>query len=728
VSAAERLLAHPGLADVTPDFYYGLLAGSATLLLDLADTYGRLDDRTVAVSRLRHVLAHAPADWDARPGTILMLSRALYDRFFVSRVRADLDEAIECGRAAVQATEEGDDRRSAAASLLNAFHGLFPAMLDEPSSTRDALLEEGAGLAAQVRASPAADPAEQASRLTSTGLFSFGQFAIASDDRRPLDAAIEDLRAAVALAPERTADRAHYNRNLGVALAQRHDLFHERQDLDDGLAALRCAIDDGLRLAPEQALDAGRQLGCWAVRRGAWDEAADAWIAALSGRELLHRAQVRSVDQETWLQDSVGLPSLTAYGVTRAGRPLDAVIALEVGLAMLHSERLGEARRYDTPSPEHLVSLAAAAPLVYLVCTDLGGAALIVGSGREPVVVRMLDGLTTAALKEQLGRYSPGISSVGAEWRRNLDEVLVWLWRTVMEGVLDALGDAPAAVLITDGALGLLPLHAARPGPRLPCALDLCALRYAPVARAVGVTAGEAPSVAAVGEPARTDQQRLIYATSEAEGIAASFHTTNANVLSGRAATRDAVAGELRRASVVHFACHARANMAAPRESTLMLAGKDRLTLDDLLALPTGGFRLAVLSACESGVQGEVLPEEKFSLAIGMLQAGAAGVIASLWSVDDRSTMILMLRFYELWRLGGERCDEALRQAQLWVRDSTNAEKLAFARVVANRMAERDGTCGSVAARVASAYEGEEGAARSAAEPYHWAGFGYVGV
>ena len=55
-----------------------------------------------------------------------------------------------------------------------------------------------------------------------------------------------------------------------------------------------------------------------------------------------------------------------------------------------------------------------------------------------------------------------------------------------------------------------------------------------------------------------------------------------------------------------------------------------------------------------------------------------AGVAASLWSVSDLSTMMLMVRFYEFWRKDDIEPAEALRQAQIWVRDNTNGQKAKY--------------------------------------------------
>ncbi|NET68162.1 MAG: CHAT domain-containing protein, partial [Moorea sp. SIO1G6] len=45
--------------------------------------------------------------------------------------------------------------------------------------------------------------------------------------------------------------------------------------------------------------------------------------------------------------------------------------------------------------------------------------------------------------------------------------------------------------------------------------------------------------------------------------------------------------------------------------------------------------------------------------------AGADAAIASLWSVDDKGTQVLMNKFYEVLKQGNVTKAEALRQAQI---------------------------------------------------------------
>ena len=80
-------------------------------------------------------------------------------------------------------------------------------------------------------------------------------------------------------------------------------------------------------------------------------------------------------------------------------------------------------------------------------------------------------------------------------------------------------------------------------------------------------------------------------------------------------------------------------------------------------------MRLVTLSACESALSDRNLPDEMINLPSGLIQAGAAGAIGSLWRVDDATTAALMQRFYWEWRTRKLPPADALRSAQTWLRD-----------------------------------------------------------
>jgi CHAT domain-containing protein/tetratricopeptide (TPR) repeat protein len=108
----------------------------------------------------------------------------------------------------------------------------------------------------------------------------------------------------------------------------------------------------------------------------------------------------------------------------------------------------------------------------------------------------------------------------------------------------------------------------------------------------------------------------------------------------------------------------------------LVLAGAGRdaqagdrgvVTGEVLVELPLEHLRLAVLSACETGL-GELTGGEGVQgLVRAFHLAGCPDVVASLWSVNDDATAALMAEFYrQLWQESRPPI-EALRQAQLLI-------------------------------------------------------------
>jgi CHAT domain-containing protein len=153
-----------------------------------------------------------------------------------------------------------------------------------------------------------------------------------------------------------------------------------------------------------------------------------------------------------------------------------------------------------------------------------------------------------------------------------------------------------------------------------------------------------------------------------------------AEVLRRKQADRPAVVAALLKAQVAHFACHGATDWDDPQQSGLILANDERLTVEALLRLQLTEARLAVLSACETGLIGRQLPDEVVGLPTAFLNVGFAGVLASLWSVADWSTAQLMAQFYLLWRGHGMAPSLALCAAQRWFRDTDDHEKAAAAR------------------------------------------------
>lgn len=91
------------------------------------------------------------------------------------------------------------------------------------------------------------------------------------------------------------------------------------------------------------------------------------------------------------------------------------------------------------------------------------------------------------------------------------------------------------------------------------------------------------------------------------------------------------------------------------------------LTALEVAELDLRGVSLAVLSACETGLGKVAGGEGVLGLQRAFQISGVHSVVASLWTVPDQPTRVLMERFYDnLWHKKLTKL-EALREAQLWM-------------------------------------------------------------
>ncbi len=137
-------------------------------------------------------------------------------------------------------------------------------------------------------------------------------------------------------------------------------------------------------------------------------------------------------------------------------------------------------------------------------------------------------------------------------------------------------------------------------------------------------------------------------------------------------ATKDKFLTYAKDYNIIHLATHGYLK-PNPKNSYLVLApkGEGNLTVWEIMGELTDALKdenqLVVLSACQTALQeGKQLQgKELLSLASAFTRAGSPALIATLWSVDDKSTKELMLDFYENLRDGNHDKLEALRQAQI---------------------------------------------------------------
>lgn len=460
----------------------------------------------------------------------------------------------------------------------------------------------------------------------------------------------------------------------------------------------------------DEARRAG-ELARWAAmvfaRIGRLEEAA---LALESGRtrELRRRLGIGEAEEERLAQMPRELrEAFETASAALSGSPLDDSAA-DAGLAL--QEVLEEIRRLpgmaDFATGPHWNDLSAAVdakwPLVYVNPTPWGTLFLRIAArdGGTEADALILDEPNSLEVYYRLAlgtaldpaappglRPSSYLAAVADEGtavlKAGLEQVLPWLGERLCEPLARWLheGGDTRVTLVPCGPISTAPLGAApwEEGGDERCLLDIAAVRYAPsaliAARArarVANAAGE-PKLLALADP----DGSLDGAEPEVQEIAKHFGGREM-IARGTQADSAYLRAEIGTATHLHFACHAQAGIFDTTATGIILAD-GFLSAHELPALEATSLRLAVISACQSAVtQIARLPNEVFSTSTALLAAGGGCVIASLWPVDDGATAMLMTRLYEEMFAGGLEPPEALRSAQLWLRDLSDHEKEDF--------------------------------------------------
>jgi len=346
------------------------------------------------------------------------------------------------------------------------------------------------------------------------------------------------------------------------------------------------------------------------------------------------------------------------------------------------------------PSFADLIAGAPAGEVIAYPLTAPNGTArlLLRGDAEDPITVIDLPALTSTSVFEALAQPGPkeglvvGYLAEQAVTGPRLDAEIAAISRVLGPELLRPLADAltrfgaSEVCIVPIGLLGLVPLHGLtwQQGGSERCLLDQLAVSYAPsayvrrVCQARAAVRVEFGRLVAVGNPL-PHSIPLDGAEYEAELVGQIVPAPAIDLLLRFAATKEATAAALPGASHVHLACHGCAAVDAAALDAALFFDRDRpMSALEILDLDLGQARLIVASACETGViPGYETADESLSLSTVFLGAGAAGVISSLWEVNDYATSLLMTRFYEELVRDPASPAQALRTAQLWLRHLT---------------------------------------------------------
>ncbi|MCC6616922.1 MAG: CHAT domain-containing protein [Anaerolineae bacterium] len=226
------------------------------------------------------------------------------------------------------------------------------------------------------------------------------------------------------------------------------------------------------------------------------------------------------------------------------------------------------------------------------------------------------------------------------------------LYQALIAPVASQLEGCRRLIVVPYGSLHYLPFHLLHSGEQyLIEGLELVVLPSAslltrrPPQRAPGVIA-----------LAHDWEGRLTHTCEEAEAVVRRL----GGQLCADAEARRAVLGSAPR-QVLHLATHGQYRIDQPDFSHILLADGPIYT-DDLVQHDLS-YELVTLSACETGRSHITAGDEVVGLGRGFLFAGAGALIASLWRVNDATTLNLMDALYAALQNGASKA-AAMREAQ----------------------------------------------------------------
>jgi CHAT domain-containing protein/Tfp pilus assembly protein PilF len=278
-------------------------------------------------------------------------------------------------------------------------------------------------------------------------------------------------------------------------------------------------------------------------------------------------------------------------------------------------------------------------------------------------------------LKETSWQALPSSKIKTKDWIASMEKTLKTLYKKLMihvHRILKEKSPTKEILFIPSQSLAVLPLHGASwkdKNGEIRYLLEEFTISYCP---SVSVF-----KRCQENEKSRTDRTLLItnptgdliFSEKETEFIE-TFHQPSKN-LHGKKATKSAVIKALRDDySFTHFASHGFYHLENQFDSGLVMADQV-IKLSEIINCDFQNNWLTTLSACETGMVDFDSPtDEHFGLPLGFIFAGSPSIWASLWSVSDETTSLLMQKAYE----NLSKCKfynnkpEALRQAQLSIK------------------------------------------------------------
>ncbi|KAF8148281.1 CHAT domain-containing protein [Crassisporium funariophilum] len=644
----EAIAAQRKTIDLTPDGHVDVPLWLNTLGTSLHMRFistGDLADIDEAIAMQRRSIALTPDGHGEMPGRLHNLASFLGRRYERKKERVDIDEGIAAQQKAVDLTPEG---HASMAGRLNSLGHLFYLKRDHKSAVTTYQLA-----ATQVTASPL-DRFEAARAWASTRQTfhqppSLEAYSAAVDSLSQVAGMGQTIQQRhenlinVSKFSTRAAAAAFYAGRLESALEL---LEHGRSLVWNQLNNLRTPLDD-LRLHdPAIADDILR------VSEGLEQAGSRAGPASVGG--------ATRTSQNESLQNEVVTHNKLA-------QEWDQLLAKVRNIPQF-KDFLRPAKAADL-----LQRLPKTGAVVIINADEYRCDALILTADAAPVHVAFEPFTCRQAsdLRSRLGAFlsSQGVRTRKAEFEQNsrgmryasdshssvLQDILRELWTGVVKPVLEGLEllrppSNPVRIWwCATGPLAFLPIHAAgiygqKKRVYGSVLSDYAISSYTPTLSALLERVNNPRQInqgnnglLMISQVNTPDLPQIPGTKREVEAIQERLNKGDLKALwlDGSSATVNRVTEEMESHSCVHLACHAIQDIREPLRSGFFLHDR-RLELSEIIKKRLPAADLAFLSACQTSTGDEKLSEEAVHLAAGMLAAGYQGVIATMWSIQDK--------------------------------------------------------------------------------------------
>jgi CHAT domain-containing protein len=316
---------------------------------------------------------------------------------------------------------------------------------------------------------------------------------------------------------------------------------------------------------------------------------------------------------------------------------------------------------------------------------DTAVAALVVTNRSLKIITMPITSeLLRSLVRQFYARMAPRVGSFVDRSRAKFDfDVARDLYEGLLRPVESVIGRRTELTIVPDGVLHMVPFDAlviSDSESATTYALDRFTIQTATTLGSNISAKGELRDGSVVAAFGPASPLAPLAPEREAENIGSLFAGRDVVVLRGDAATEQATREHAVNAAVLHIGAHARANDREPDFAQISLAAAvdddGLLHAYEVRELSIAGA-LVVLSACETAVGRVAGGEGLLSLNRAFLQAGASGVVGTLWPIGSRTNELIGVFYRNL--AAGLTPSESLRKAKLAVRSRSHPNPLHWA-------------------------------------------------